>query len=61
MALVLTRKEMESIVITTEAGTKIIVTVFDIAGGKCRVAIDAPRKIKVVRDNAKQVTRRYAQ
>lgn len=43
--LVLSRKELESIVI----GSDIKVTVQSIRGGRVRLAIEAPRQVRVVR------------
>jgi carbon storage regulator len=43
--LVLTRKELESICI----GDEIVVTVSEVRGGRVKLAIDAPRHIRVDR------------
>lgn len=47
--LVLTRKEGQRIVI----GDSIEVVVKRISGGRVRLAIEAPREVRVVRDDAK--------
>jgi len=46
MALVLTRRKGESILI----GDNIEVTVISVNGGQVKIAIDAPRDINIVRD-----------
>jgi len=48
--LVLARKENERIRISTD----IVITVAKIKGGKVRLGIEAPRHIKVVRDELDQ-------
>lgn len=48
--LVLSRKENERIRI----GTDVVITVAKIKGGKVRLGIEAPRSVKVVRDELDQ-------
>ena len=48
--LVLSRKEDGKIYI----GDDIVLTVIDVRGGRVRIGIDAPKDVKVIRDDAKE-------
>lgn len=49
--LILTRRVRESIIITGPDGTETIVHVLGIAGGQVRIGFDAPRSVRIERDN----------
>lgn len=51
--LVLSRKEDGRIYI----GDDIVLTVIDVKGGRVRIGIDAPKEVKVLRDDAKETDR----
>ena len=50
--LVLTRKELESICI----GDEIVVTVTEVRGGRVKLAIDAPRHVRIDRQEISERT-----
>jgi carbon storage regulator len=50
--LVLTRKELESICI----GDEIVVTVAEVRGGRVKLAIDAPRHVRIDRQEVSERT-----
>ena len=47
--LVVTRREQETVIITTADGTQIRIIVADIYGGKVRLAFDAPQSVTIDR------------
>jgi len=52
--LVLSRKKDQSIIITLQDGTKIKVLVSNLSKDVVRLAFDAPRKVKINREEVEQ-------
>ncbi len=48
--LVLSRKKNEAIVLQMQNGIEVRVTVADVRGDKVRLAIDAPREVRIMRE-----------
>jgi carbon storage regulator CsrA len=48
--LLLTRRENESVVITTESGEEIFISVVSIVGKQVRLGFEADQSINIVRD-----------
>lgn len=57
--LVLSRRENESLIITTPAGEKIVVLICQINPGVVKIGIDARRDVEVVRDNAVEPKKKF--
>ena len=55
MSLVLSRKEQESIVIFTDSGEQIVLTVESMASGQAKISFDAPGSVGVWREELLQV------
>lgn len=50
--LILTRRVNESVVITHPDGTEVTVTVLGMVGNQIRLGFEAPKEVKILRDNA---------
>lgn len=53
MALILTRKNKQSLTMTTSAGETIKIVAHDIHNGKVCLSIEAPQSVVIVRDEAR--------
>ncbi len=47
--LTLTRKELETVILTCDDGTRIVVQVVEIAGGRIKLGFEAPLSVQITR------------
>ena len=50
--LILSRRVNEAITVTHPDGTEVVISVLGVLGGQVRLGFDAPKEVRILRDNA---------